>query len=164
MRRRRRVLTDTQRSELAAKKAAQVTGECQICEGTFCTKKGLIVLHGYKRPGTGYIHGHCFGMNHVPYAKGTDALVVYLERLKASVVSNEKALARWTSRRVPSITELEVHSGYTNTLVEFAVGVTDLYMWERKYARHLAEAENTLQWFSMEVARVERRIANWKPT
>ena len=48
--------------------------ECQVCERTQAlTKDGVLVHHGYERPGHGWIVGDCFGVGHKPYT-ATDAL------------------------------------------------------------------------------------------
>ena len=45
-------------------------GNCQICEGDFkATPGGVIALHGYERPGTGYIKGRCPGEGTFAYEK-----------------------------------------------------------------------------------------------
>lgn len=70
--------------------------ECQICEGHFTAKKGLLAKHGYKRPGDGFLHGECFGAHRVDYATGTDALVEYrvlIADMHAGAVRAFEALA-----------------------------------------------------------------------
>ena len=42
-------------------------GICQACLGEFHVHNSKMVLHGYKRPGHGYIEGDCVGVGHPPY-------------------------------------------------------------------------------------------------
>lgn len=41
---------------------------CQACEGFFkLNEKGLVVKHGFRRPGDGFLRGECLGVGHLPY-------------------------------------------------------------------------------------------------
>lgn len=42
-------------------KSAKLEGTCGVCEGSFKVRGTSVVLHGYNRPGEGYIVGRCFG-------------------------------------------------------------------------------------------------------
>lgn len=51
--------------------------ECQVCERQQCVdSRGVMVHHGYTRPGDGWIHGDCFGVGHKPYT-ATSALILW---------------------------------------------------------------------------------------
>lgn len=41
-------------------------GTCQACGGSQVVDQGVMVLHGYERPGTGWINGRCMGVMHAP--------------------------------------------------------------------------------------------------
>lgn len=41
-------------------------GTCQACGGQQVVAGGGIVLHGYSRPGLGWIEGRCYGTHHAP--------------------------------------------------------------------------------------------------
>lgn len=42
-------------------------GNCQACAGDFKLRAGVMVHHGYERPGIGYDIGDCLGVGQVPY-------------------------------------------------------------------------------------------------
>lgn len=51
---------------------AEPSGTCQICFRDQQTRKGRLVLHGYKRPGEGYIIGECWGVSYAPFEVSCD--------------------------------------------------------------------------------------------
>src|SRR5271157_5749029 len=96
-------------------------GNCQICEGDQKLHDGLMVHHGYRRPGTGYIVGDCPGVGEVPYEVSCELRKAYLAALQSGRVKTV-----WGSqglRRVPQ-------------LVEYAVGVTE----PQRFARAIEHA------------------------
>jgi hypothetical protein len=56
-------------------------GECQVCGAYQVVNKGLMVLHGYKRPGDGFIMGRCWGEEHVPFELSCEVAVAYHKQL-----------------------------------------------------------------------------------
>ena len=57
---------------MVARVSTRFLGHCQYCGGEFKlagSRPGAyaVVLHGYKRPGDGNIHGHCLGTDHAPW-------------------------------------------------------------------------------------------------
>lgn len=56
-----------------------------ICPACFRVQKlddnGGLVLHGYQRPGDGYIHGSCYGVGHKPLEVSVEGTKAYLEKL-----------------------------------------------------------------------------------
>lgn len=75
--------------------------ECQVCERTQALAGGVLVHHGYQRPGCGFIVGDCRGAGHAPYP-ATDALEKYLKELGRIIDVREGALAA-----IPGVTETE---------------------------------------------------------
>ena len=49
-------------------------GTCQICGGSYGTKKGVIAHHGYRRPHVGHQTRSCEGALHVPYEVSCERL------------------------------------------------------------------------------------------
>lgn len=165
----------------AARKAAKESTqkECQICERNQClSASGKMVLHGYTRPGYGFIQGSCFGVGHVDYSVGTDALSLYADSLRGMLVSAEAYLLRFTNGEVTHF-ETESHEyvkdergcyvyrGRNRETVRvytsWAPGVSDADLYARHLkAKHTAAASSVEQ-IQGELARVERRISAWKP-
>lgn len=67
-------------------------GTCQACFGEFKVNEGShqIVLHGYKRPGHGYIVGNCAGTDHAPFEYDT-ALTVQIIASHRSAADTSRA-------------------------------------------------------------------------
>lgn len=58
--------------------ATRHIGFCAICERDIkLDERGLLVHHGYQRPGDGRIHGDCFAVGAAPYEVSADVLRVY---------------------------------------------------------------------------------------
>ena len=70
-------------------------GNCQVCEGDFkTTKGGLVALHGYKRPGDGYIRGRCPGENALAYERSRDLIPAVIEMYDRAVAGHDDTLRR----------------------------------------------------------------------
>ena len=74
-------------------------GTCIVCERHIKVRDSLLVHHGFKRPGTGYIEGDCFGVGYKPHELSNELAKKYLELvesllpLKASyLISNKENL------------------------------------------------------------------------
>jgi len=73
------------------KETKSAKAECQVCELSQClTKDGVLVHHGYERPGDGWIHGDCFGVAHKPFP-AYDALVLWHDAIEGEL---ERSLQR----------------------------------------------------------------------
>jgi hypothetical protein len=56
----------------------QTRGHCQFCGNHQVVKDGLLVLHGYERPGHGWVYGRCPGVGEVPLQTADDLTRRYL--------------------------------------------------------------------------------------
>lgn len=71
----------------AAKKAMKgfskndVVGTCGICHNIQKLQQGKLVLHGYTRPGYGWIQGSCFGVKYQPWELSPKAVEDYIKQL-----------------------------------------------------------------------------------
>jgi hypothetical protein len=80
--------THESQRENAKPRTRDGTGTCACCFRNIKLKmRGsqlpVMVLHGYKRPGWGQVHGSCFGVDYPPFelaTDGTKALVAYLQK------------------------------------------------------------------------------------
>jgi hypothetical protein len=92
------LVIETERKKLEKEERARVgKATCSCCFGPFMllprAKKGDrslpgVVLHGYKRPGQGYLEGECFGNGWPPFelsSEGTSAYLVHLDDLLKSL-------------------------------------------------------------------------------
>jgi len=93
---------DTPRTAAAKKEAARKDAErlstCPICFGAYKHRNGKMVLHGYQRPGWGFIHGRCPGVEKQCYEISAEATAEFLAAtivpvLSAAQVANVAAQA-----------------------------------------------------------------------
>jgi hypothetical protein len=67
------------------------SGTCGAClrnikvEDKPGAKLPVMVLHGYRRPGTGHVHGHCLGVGFPPYELSAEATKLVLENENSRV-------------------------------------------------------------------------------
>jgi hypothetical protein len=50
----------------ASERTRENTGTCPACWGNYKLDGAVLVMHGYRRPGFGYITGKCFGVGYEP--------------------------------------------------------------------------------------------------
>jgi len=151
----RRRERDARAKEGAAPAAETVTrllGRCQICEREqklTTTEPHLLVLHGYKRPGWGEVVGSCFGVGAQPYEVAFDRLVEYLPVLHNHGAMLQKLIGR-LSQKIESLKGFDFPS--------------DEYSERYKLEMDLEATNNQLWHLGKDIARVENRISNWKPS
>lgn len=66
--------------EPAAPRTREGTGSCPVCFQNIKARPE-IVLHGYKRPGTGQVHGNCSGMGYLPFEVSVKGTKAYLDEV-----------------------------------------------------------------------------------
>jgi hypothetical protein len=133
-------------------------GECQICEGRFKIHDGRVVLHGYKRPGDGYIHGECFGRNEEPYERSCALIPGWLGTIRARVVELKNFLARLRKGAVESIWVDRRGKPFELT----RANADPPYTWDSALERKIWDVERELKFFASEVVRLQRRIDTWR--
>lgn len=142
------------------------TAECQVCARVQATKGGVLVHHGYKRPGVGEIVGDCYGVGHAPFP-AHDALdaafamtVRYLESAADALAAFEgferTAFVTHEERRTPSGRVYDIRTTH------YAVGVTVRHDYVQAHARWIGDLRTNVRLTTGEVARLERRIAEAK--
>ena len=171
--RKRAVLTEEQKAERAAAKAAKDSrkAECQVCGRNHSVdKRGNVVLHGYKRPGHGWIQGRCFGAGHVDYTQGKDALEAWLVEVIAAEGRAATATAEYDRGEVIAFETIEQvivnseHGPYVGAArISWAPGVSEVRGYRARFARAQRAAKATLSQIRDERARVEARIEAWIP-
>lgn len=137
------------------------TGTCQICERTCKLPKGRISLHGYNRPGTGWINGRCPGSNELPYELSCEALARFIATVlvarRSFVV---EALARHES---PELTEVVVsernptHRGQSN-LVTYRRGELTVNSWGCTVDMFAIVVKNRCEEYGHEIKSLDREI------
>lgn len=83
--------------------ASGESGTCQICAGTQKIVRGKISLHGYQRPGIGFIIGNCFGAQQLPFEQSCDRLREWVGKLEEWLEGSKRSL-----EKLPTKTEFLV--------------------------------------------------------
>lgn len=89
------------------------SGTCQICFRSQKARSGLLVLHGYKRPGYGYIVGNCWGCGYAPFEVSCERTKQFLaEVLRPTLARFEANLSRLQAKPESIDHETRVFVGY----------------------------------------------------
>jgi hypothetical protein len=70
----------------------QQRGTCQVCGGSHALDGTLIVLHGYERPGLGWINGRCSGVDSLPAEWSNTLTKVMIANTKLTLDSFEQQI------------------------------------------------------------------------
>jgi hypothetical protein len=154
-------------------------GTCPACFGGFKlrTRRDAqhprVVLHGYQRPGWGFVEGRCFGVDYPPFElspEGSKAwleqLVITLKGLGESQVSLKKTLREPTSKReqIDFVSQKGEHGLHHERFTP------DHPDWDKAVKRYRSKAEDDLAGtvrlitqIKAEIKDLKRRIATWKP-
>lgn len=148
---------------------------CPVCFGMFKltpkTKKGKdktmpgMVLHGYKRPGTGWIEGNCFGQDWPPFELSSEGTEAWLKRLEEIERDHRKHLARLNSGEVTELSagDAKIKDGKFVPSTIHRKSEMEPREWEKLFKKVLKEAEDDLGRIEFEVSRLRKTIAAWKP-
>jgi hypothetical protein len=134
-------------------------GHCQICDREQKLARGVLVHHGYRRPGSGRIRGTCYGVASPPYELSCELLKKHLPNVQVILQDKRDFLTRLENRQIPNLVETRL----TGETVEYVCGITSLFRWEEIFKRWVTAAKDDIYQLEREIARIERRIANWKP-
>ncbi len=92
--------------EIAEAGGAGNVGSCPICDRLQKLEKKrtrsghpVMVHHGYKRPGTGYIYGDCFGVGYPPYELSAEGCEAYLVQLAEWIKRQKERVANIKARQ-----------------------------------------------------------------
>jgi len=146
---------------MSSELVSRLLGTCPICEGSFkLTSTEKLVHHGFKRPGDGVIHGDCFAVDYPPYEVSCEVTKVYRSSIETFLQNVNKTIAQYKANEIKHFVKFNLYSRKT---VEFVLGVTDPYVWERECESQIRELEFRARGLSNEIARLTRLIDNWEP-
>lgn len=90
------------------------TGTCPCCFGEYVAK-GTMVLHGYKRPGTGWINGRCpSSSRYRPYEVSVEGTVAMLGLAQSALKDNKEWLRKLQAGEVLEFTHKTEKERYWN--------------------------------------------------
>ena len=141
------------------------TGTCPVCFGNFKltpkTRHGKdksmpgMVLHGYNRPGTGYIHGNCFGQDWPPFELSKEGTVAYIVGLEQMKMTTEHFLGRLKRDEVETLPD------YRNNIVKKTEA--EPKMWAHLLERQTSLTESRLGMIERDLKQLHQAVAEWKP-
>jgi len=170
-------------------------GTCQACFGQFVVKqrkssesragggwkranagKLVVVLHGYKRPGVGYIIGDCLGQGEEPFELAKDITEKFCKDLKHMQGMQQKYLAKLKAGEVTELQiqvddrsgvrdpwkawprkQITIHPGWKND--NLSEGIRDF---ESAVRIAIFNTESLARQIARDVKYTEERIASWK--
>ena len=136
----------------------QLLGFCAICGSEQVTHDGRMVLHGYRRPGYGWIEGRCFGVGHLAYNLSHEACDAYLPVMAAERSHTAEYLTRLEADKVDSLNEIGRRYGEEPRVLQRAdPGFEKLRLYWIDQQKRLIAATNR------ERGEMRRKIANWQP-
>ena len=144
-------------------KTTRHIGNCQICEADQKVRNGLMVHHGYERPGDGYIVGDCYGVYKAPYEVSCEDIKAWKLELAGMLEGAKVYLARLQNNEVTTFHEEEYTNGYgkPKVRVTYKVETTEKYKWAELLRSRVWGAESKVRSLETLVARCEKRIAEW---
>jgi hypothetical protein len=151
--------------EKDAKRAKGIgVGVCQICERECAIVRGRISLHGYNRPGYGFITGQCRGSHQPPWSQSCAALAAWVDELAAMLASDTAAL-----ERLPDRAEFIVEGRrYDKNVHKFVPTFETVSESDPRFgaARDAAreKLEGRIEALRAEIKRQGARLRSWKPT
>ena len=137
--------------EKAEPRTRENTGTCPVCFNNIKVQKGEMVIHGYKRPGTGQTHGRCFGVGYPPFElKVTGTKDYLLEVIEPSIVSVKDYLKRLKDGLIDSI---QMRQGtYT----------PDHPMWDRAVKAITQDKQSQLKGLEAQQDAYKKLVSKWK--
>jgi hypothetical protein len=151
------------RTQEKDEKARVGKATCSCCFGPFMllpkARKGDksmpgIVLHGYRRPGRGYLEGECFGQGWPPFELSSEGTGAYLKHLEGLLEDLEKGLGR-------------LERGEEETLF-FGLKAYQRKdptpeVWSKYLERALDQQRSHLQEVTRVRNLVQKKLASWEP-
>jgi hypothetical protein len=155
---------ETERKKLEKEERARVgKATCSCCFGPFMllpkAKRGDksmpgVVLHGYKRPGRGYLEGECFGAGWPPFELSSEGTSAYLVHLESILEGLEKGLGR---------IERDEYDHLSIGLQGYAKKDTDPAVWRVYLKRAIDQQKYQIRGVTDVLDLVKKKLGSWEP-
>lgn len=139
----------------------QVIGTCAICSNQQVVRNGKMVLHGYQRPGYGYIVGDCFGVGYDPIETSAEACIAYLPVLDGHKTRTETYLGKLEAGEIVEFSES--HRNYRTGQTEKTVIRQGDAKFTAKLRAVIRETKDQITKIKADMVEIQRRIDAWKP-
>jgi hypothetical protein len=140
---------------------SQVIGTCAICSNSQVVRNGGMVVHGYQRPGYGYIVGECFGVRYAPYETSADACVAYVPVLEAHKTKFEGNLADLNAGKIKEFRETKYN--WRTRQDEIIVIKKGEPRFNELLKAEIASTEQQIKYIIRDIVEMKRRITEWTP-
>lgn len=140
-------------------------GTCQACFGEF--KVGpdkLMVLHGYKRPGSGYAEGECVGTNELPFEYDHALTDQIIAAHRERVLRRQAYLAKLNGGEISILTRVyQVYDEGTfrHTTHQEQIGPDSKY-WDRTLKIEIANVESEIRYVARLADYLQARVDAWQ--
>lgn len=135
------------------------SGICGACFGEFKVRNGLMVLHGFLRPGTGYLVGRCVGSKCDPFEvspEGTKEHLLLLENIE----KRERRHLDDLINNPPASIAINHGTSRRPNFVEHPAGSMDYILHLKGKIRMV---ENTIKQLEKDIPFYEFVIRSWHP-
>lgn len=146
------------------------SGTCQVCFKRQKTRDGLMVLHGYQRPGHGYIVGECWGVSYPPFEISAERTQAFLDELQRIKRQKEEHLHKLQANEYETLLYVPYWGGYgtKKPSVQIAKGAKEDFRehipsFEEHRRNLIFHAEQDIKHLSSDVQTYSKAIADWKP-
>jgi hypothetical protein len=141
----------------------RLIGTCPVCERQQkVTPGGAMVHHGYVRPGTGSIHGDCFGVGYEAYQLSTNGCEAYRKFL-ASWRAGQEARLRRLYDRPEEITYQPSPYSTAKTYRRDADAPEERRRYDSTLVNLIKQTEYTIQDLDRSDRRMVQLIEKWEP-
>lgn len=149
-------------------------GTCPVCDREYRVQKGVMVHHGYERPGHGSIVGDCWAVGREPFEVSCEATKEYRKGIDAFLHDLREHHVRLTTGVTTmlrkDVSKYEYKHG-RKTLVEakfeeYTSSETDplrAYEWKQLLHYAVLRVESEVRMAEAEVGRLDKMVARWEP-
>jgi hypothetical protein len=178
----------------APRVASSTAGTCQCCFNAQETRQRAgkgpwrLVLHGYTRPGCGWIQGECRGVGFEPFEVSCERTKVFLGEHRVALALKQEHLDELLAGKVPTLTaSVNTHKRIPDTRprhgglfvseyvsVEVPLGQAQMQSPYKSYEsvpsyddlreREVRKTESTIAEIKSGIEFLTQKIAEWKPT
>lgn len=153
-------------------------GTCQCCFGGFKSRDDVkLVLHGYERPGNGYVVGRCMGEGHPPFEVSCEQTKKFrqrLESIKAEAIAYKGRLEggdvnlltyhnkKYGIRETVDVLETIVRGA--ERLSQHETGnFYDTPSFEQLLKMEISQVDSKITHLNLDIAFLTRKIDGWTP-
>lgn len=137
-------------------------GYCPACDGDFKIQDGVLVHHGYRRPGHGHIVGDCFAVHMTPHETSPETAKKFLAHLRGIEASLVTRIEHLKTTDTLFVEKTKFEGGkYVTYEVTLKKGETDEYEWKRTQEWQIDRVEGSLVILRVDIIRVQKLVDTW---